>query len=139
MIIDKRLQVSSLQALTGTSLVPSTDVVDLGSLRLIGPGEPLWWVIAARVGLAGTTPTLDIAVQTDDASNFPSAATIASHPQLAAAAFTAGTRIVIPMAFNNERFLRLAFTMGGTTPTATVDAWLTNQHPQAWSAFADAI
>jgi hypothetical protein len=139
MFIDKRLQVSAQQALSGAGAAPSTDVIDLGSQRLIGPGEPMWWVIAARVGLAGTTPTLDIAVQTDDALNFPSAATIASHPQLAAAAFTVGTRIVIPMAFSNERFLRLNYTLGGTTPSATVDAWLTNQHPQAWSAFADAI
>jgi hypothetical protein len=139
MIIDKRLQVSSQQALTGTSLVPSADVIDLGSLRLIGPGDPMWWVIAARVGLAGTTPTLDIAVQTDDASGFASPANLLSYPQLAAAGFVTGTRIVIPMTFTNERFLRLAYTMGGTTPTATVDAWLTNQHPSAWSAQADAI
>lgn len=137
MIIDKRLQVSSLQALTATA--PSTDVIDLGSLRLIGPGEPLWWVVAARVGLAGTTPTLDIAVQTDDASNFPSAATLLSYPQLAAAGFVTGTRIIIPMPFVNERFLRLNYTMGGTTPTATVDAWLTNQDPQTWMSLPDAI
>src|SRR5262249_46775502 len=107
--------------------------------RLIGPGDPLWWVIAARTGLAGTTPTLDIAVQTDDANNFPSPVAIANYPQLAAAGFVTGTRIVIPMAFTNERFLRLLYTLGGTTPSATVDAWLTNQHPQAWSALPDAI
>jgi hypothetical protein len=133
MIIDKRLQVSSLQAITGT--VASTDVIDLGQQRLIGPGDPMWWVIAARVGLNGGT--LDIAVQTDDASGFPSAATIATYPQLAAAAFVAGTRIVIPMAFTNERFLRLNYTLGANT--ATVDAWLTNQHPQTWMALPDAI
>lgn len=137
MFIDKRLQVSAQQALSATA--PSTDVIDLGSLRLIGPGEPLWWVIAARVGLAGTTPTLDIAVQTDDNSAFSSPATLLSYPQLAAAGFTLGTRLVIPMTFTNERYLRLNYTMGGTTPTATVDAWLTNQDPQSWMALADAI
>ena len=139
MIIDRRLQVSAQQALSGAGAAPSTDVIDLGSLRLIGPGEPMWWVIASRVGLAGTTPTLDIAVQTDDASNFPSAATLLSFPQLAAAGFTTGTRLVIPMTFTNERFLRLNYTLGGTTPSANVDAWLTNQDPTAWSAVADAI
>jgi hypothetical protein len=139
MYIDKRLQVSAQQALTGTSLVASTDVIDLGTSRLIGPGSPLWWVIVARVGLAGTTPTLDIKVQTDDASNFPSAADLLAHPQLAAADFAAGAQIIIPMAFKNERYLRLAYTMGGTTPTCTVDAWLTNQDPQTWKAFPDAI
>jgi hypothetical protein len=137
MIIDKRLQVSALQALSATA--PSTDVIDLGSLRLIGPGDPMWWVIVARTGLAGTTPTLAIAVQTDDASGFPSAATLLTSPTLAAADFPTGKILVLPMAFSNERFLRLNYTLGGTTPTATVDAWLTNQDPTAWAAQADAI
>ena len=139
MWIDKRLQVSTLQALSGAGAAPSADVIDLGSLRLIGPGEPMWWVIAARVGLAGTVPTLDIAVQTDDNSAFSSPAALLSYPQLAAAGFTVGTRLVIPMTFTNERFLRLLYTLAGTTPSATVDAWLTNQDPTAWSAQADAI
>ena len=83
MFIDRRQQVSALQALTVTA--PSTDVIDLGSLRLIGPGEPMWWVIAARVGLAGTTPTLDIAVQTDDAAVLASSTSRSA--MLAACAF----------------------------------------------------
>lgn len=140
MIIDRRLQVSALQALTGTSLVPSTDVIDLGQAnRLIGPGDPLWWVIIARTGLAGTSPTLAIAVQTDDNSGFSSVATLLTHPTLAQAAFVTGTRIVIPMPHTNERYLRLGYTMGGTTPTSTVDAFLTNQEPASWAAFPDAI
>lgn len=137
MIIDKRLQVSTLQALTANA--PSTDVIDLGSQRLIGPGDPMWWVIAARVGLAGTTPTLAVAVQTDDAGGFPSPATLFTSQTLAAADFPTGKFLILPMAFNNERFLRLNYTLTGTTPTATVDAWLTNQDPTAWAAQADAI
>lgn len=139
MYIDKRLQVSALQALTGTSATPSTDAIDLGSQRLIGPGDPMWWVIVARTGLAGTSPTLAISVQTDDNSAFSSAATLLTHPTLAAAAFATGQQIVIPMSFQNERFLRLSFTMGGTSPTCTLDAWLTNQHPSTWQALPDAI
>lgn len=137
MFIDKRLQVSSEQALTGTA--PSQDVIDLGLQRLIGPGDPLWWVIVARIGLAGTNPTLNIDVETDDASNFPSPAVLQSYPQLAAAGFVTGTRLVIPMTFTNERHLRLKYTLGGTTPSATVDAWLTNQDPTSWRAYPDAI
>jgi hypothetical protein len=139
MYIDKRLQVSAQQALSGAGAAPSTDVIDLGSVRLIGPGDPMWWVIAARVGLAGTTPTLDIKVQTDDNAGFASAADVIAYPQLAAAGFVTGTRIVIPVTFTNERFLRLLYTLGGTTPSATVDAWLTNQHPQSWLSYPDAI
>jgi hypothetical protein len=132
--MDRRLQVSALQALTGT--VPSTDVIDLGAqLRLIGPGDPLWWIIAARTGLNGGT--IDITVQTDDNSGFASPATVVAHPQLAAAAFVTGARFVIPMFFSNERFLRLNYVLGANT--ATVDAWLTNQDPTLWIAQPDAI
>ena len=137
MIIDSRLQVSDQQALTATAA--STNVIDLGSQRLIGPGDPLWWVIVARIGLGGTSPTLVPSVETDDNSGFSSAATLVTYPQLAAAGFVTGTRIVIPMTFTNEQYLRLKYTLGGTTPTATVDAFLTNQDPASWSAFADAI
>lgn len=135
MFIDKRLQVSSQQALTASAR--STDVIDLGNSRLIGPGDPLWWVIAARVGLAGTTPTFKAAVETDDNSGFSSAAVLLTSQQYSALA--AGSLIVLPMTYTNERFLSLNYTLGGTTPTITVDAWLTNQDPQSWSAFPDAL
>jgi hypothetical protein len=141
MMIDKRLQVSSQQALTGTSLVRSTDTIDLGSPRNIGPGEPIWLVVAARVGLAGTdTPTIKWSIQCDDASNFPSAKTLCEQPALGAAEFATGKlfALAVPMS-GVERHLSVAFTMTGTTPTATVDAWFTNQDPTTWAALPDAI
>ena len=139
MIIDKRQQVSSDQALTGTSDVVSEDIIDLKQSENIGPGEPLWWVIAAKTGLGGTSPTLDIKVETDDAEGFGSAETLVSHPQLAESDFATGDRVVIPMPMTNKRYLRLVYNMGGTSPTATVDAFLTNQEPESWKSFANAI
>lgn len=135
MIIDKRLQVSAQQALTATAR--STDVIDLGTVRLIGPGEPLWWVIAARTGLAGTTPTFKVDVETDDNASFSSGVVLVSSAVLSA--FATGSRLVIPMAFTNERYLSLNYTLGGTTPTVTVDAWLTNQDPTIATTYPDAI
>jgi len=139
MIIDSSRQVSSDQALTGTSAVPSEHVINLGAERLIGPGDPMWWVIVAKIGLAGTTPTLDIDIETDTVENFASATTLLSHPQLAAADFATGATVIIPMPFTNQRYLRLSYTMGGTTPTCTVDAFLTNQHPTKWAPQPNAI
>ena len=135
MIIDKRLQVSSAQALTATAA--STDVIDLGAAAAIGPGEPLWLVVVARVALAGTSPTLAIAIQTDDNSGFSSATSLVSSQTLTALA--AGAKVVLPMPFTNERYLRANFTLGGTTPTCTVDAFFTNQDPTSWVAMPDAI
>jgi len=140
MIIDSMLQVSRNQALTGTSLVASTDHIDLGHSQLIGPGDPMWWVIVAKTGLGGTdTPTIKFGVQTDSATGFGTVETVLEQPALGAAAFATGARIVIPMPWNNKRFLRLAYTMTGTSPTATVDAWLTSQDPTSWRAFPDGI
>jgi len=140
MIIDSMLQVSKGQALTGTSLVPSTDHIDLGHSQLIGPGHPMWWVIIAKVGLDGTdTPTIKVGHQTDSATGFGAVSTVMELPAMGAAAFATGTRIVMPFAWSNKRFNRLAFTMTGTTPTATIDAFLTSLDPTSWKAFPDGL
>lgn len=137
MIIDKLLQVSSDQALTATAA--STDVIDLSSDRDIGPGEQMWLVVASKVAPGGTSPTIAISIETDDNSSFSSATTLATHTTLAAAAFAVGTRVIIPMPMTNERYLRAKYTLGGTSPTFTVDAFLTNQEPANWVAYPDAI
>jgi hypothetical protein len=137
MIIDKRLQVATDQALTATAA--STDVIDLSADRDIGPGESMWLVVVAKTGLGGTSPTLAVSIETDDNSSFSSAATLLTGPTLAAAAFVTGQVIVMPMAMSNERYLRAKFTLGGTSPTATVDAFFTNQEPNIWTAAPDPI
>lgn len=139
MIIDKLLELSSQQALTGTSAIASTNVINLGSDRDIGPGEQLWLVVVARVGLGGTSnPTIKFDTLTDDNSGFSSAATLLSQT-LTAAQFVTGTIYAMPMALTNEQYLGLQYTMTGTSPTATVDAFLTNQPPTTWRAFPDAL
>lgn len=135
MFIDKRLQVSAQQALTATAA--STDVIDLGSDRDIGPGEPMWLVVIARTGLGGTSPTLAASIQTDDNSSFSSAATLVTSATLSS--FATGDKLIVPFTYSNERYLRVNFTMGGTSPTATVDAFFTNQDPSTWAALPDAI
>lgn len=137
MIIDKRLEFSAAQALTATAA--STNSIDVGVARQIGPGEPLWIVIVSKAAPGGTSPTIAISVETDDNTGFSSAATLATHPTLAAAAFGSGTRIVIPVPYSNERYLQLKYTLGGTSPTFTVDAFLTNQEPPQLTQYPDAI
>jgi len=141
MIIDSRLQVSSDQAFDTTGAVVSEDIIPIGASRIIGPGDPMWWVIVAKADLGGDTPTLDIDVETDTVEGFGSATTLMSYPQLAAADFTRGTTIIIPMPFNNEGFVRLKYTFGTSSgnATCTIDAWLTNQDPTKWSAQPNAI
>lgn len=137
MIFDKNLQFSADQALTATAA--STDYLDLGSDRDIGPGTPLWLVVVSKAAPGGTSPTIAVSIETDDNSSFSSAATLATHTTVAGASFGLGEKIVMPWPFTNERYNRVKFTLGGTSPTFTVDAFVTSQPPPNWQALPDAI
>lgn len=134
MILDAQNRFSNAQALTATAA--STDTVDLGVDRDLGAGEPMGVVIVFNVALGGTSPTFTAALQTDDSSSFGSPATLLTSRQLTAA--PAGTMLVIPLPEINERHLRLNYTLGGTSPTATVSSFLLplKMIPN-WQAYAD--
>lgn len=126
-ILDRENAFSQSQALTGTSLVASTDVIDLSVVRQIGAGngEPILQV-NFEVAAGGTTPTMTLALQTDDNAAFSSATTVVTYlSAAAAAAFGASSQYAFPIPRQGlERYIRVAYTMGGTTPTATVSAHL---------------
>lgn len=135
--VDKRGEFSDAQALTATAV--STNVVDLTSDRDIGPGVPLWVILTLDVASDGgnSDETYVVALQTDDNSGFSSATEIGSVTIPRGSA--AGTMFSIGFPARNERYIRLNYTLGGTTPSATVSAWLTSDPPRAWTAFPDAI
>jgi hypothetical protein len=142
MILDAQNLYSDAQALTGTSLVASTNIIDHGSDRNLGLGTPLSVVVTVDVAAGGTTPTLTIVLQTDDNSSFSSATTVVTTAALAAAVLTAGAKFVLalPADATMERYSRIAYTQGGTTPTITVTAWLTpTEMIQNEANYADAI
>lgn len=138
MYIDSLLEFSRAQALAASAA--STNIIDLGSDRDIGPGRPLWVIVQAAVAADHTTgdETYQLDLQTDDNAAFGSPTTIATLAP-AAANIPAGARFVIGMPFTNERYLRLNYTLGGTTPSVTLNAWLTDQEPAAWQAYPDGI
>jgi hypothetical protein len=119
-VLDKNLQFSDSQALTATAV--STNIYDATTDRDLGPGEPMAMVVYAETVLGGTTPTLAVSIQTDDNSGFSSAATLVTSETFTE--LTVGQIIVIPLTMDNERYLRLNYTLGGTSPTATVSAYL---------------
>lgn len=122
MILDALNQYSDAQALTATAA--STNVVDHGQERRIGTGEPMAVLITVDVALAGTSPTFAAALQSDDNSGFASAATVATTKTYTSLA--AGAKVVLPVPPGEatERYTRLNYTLGGTTPTVTVTAEL---------------
>ncbi len=137
MLIDSRLEFSVAQALTATAV--STNVVDLGQERKIGPGRSMWVVVAPVVAAddASGNETYQIDVQTDTVENFASPTVIASVTP--SADLAAGSRVVIGVPYTNQRYLRLNYTLGGTTPSVTVTSFLTDQEPESWEAQADAL
>ncbi len=123
MILDRQNCFSDGQALSGAGSAASTDLIDLGAIRQIGVGEPLYVVVNLPVAAGGTTPTLAVALQTDDNSSFSSPTAAFTSPTYAAAALVAGAQFVYPIPPTGmERYVRLNYTLGGTSPTATVDA-----------------
>lgn len=137
MILDSRLQLSAAQELTASAV--STNVIDLGADRDIGVGDPLWLVIPVLVSMTGTSPTFSVSIQTDDNSGFSSATTLLASSAVAGSTIPAGTLIVVPFPFANERYVRANYTLAGTSPTITIDAYLTNQPPKTNVVYPDAI
>lgn len=125
MIIDSLLQFSDAQALTSTAA--STNVVPLSAERRIGTGEPMAVVIVLDVASDGTTgdETYSVQVQSDTDVAFGSAASVGGALSIPRGT-AAGTKYVIPIGPGTatETYLRLYYTLDGTTPTVTVTAFL---------------
>lgn len=133
MFIDSRLEFSSAQALTATAA--SSNVVDLGADRKLVSGQPLFLVVAVNAAPDGTTgdETYRVTAQSEDDSDFSLPVDLQSFdiPRDTAA----GARFAFDLRLRGERYLRLNYTLGGTTPSITLSAWLTDQQPTAWKAF----
>lgn len=139
MYVDAMLMFSDNQALTGTG-APSTSAIDLSGQKNSGLGEPLAVVVCADTGLAGGTPTFSVSVQFDDNSGFTTPTTVATSRSYSTLA--SGGKVVLPVPPNqdSERFMRLNYTLSGTTPTATVTSFISPLNlVQNDATYADAI
>lgn len=123
MYIDNFLKLSDAQALTATA--DSTNVIDLGVDRDIGKGEAMAFVISVGVAadVADADETYSFQLETDDNASMTSS-TIVAGGAIAGASLTAGSIHAFPIATANERYLQGVYTLGGTTPSVTVDAWV---------------
>lgn len=120
MYIDAQNLYSDAQALTVDAA--STNIIDHGSQRNIGNGEPMAVNVTVDVDAAGGG-TLAFIVQTDSDVAFGSPTTVATSGAVAAAALTAGSSLVVPIPPNVavERYTRISYdltTMTGITVTA---------------------
>jgi hypothetical protein len=127
MYVDKFLEFSRNQALTAKAA--STNVIDLGVDHDIGRGEPM--AVTIHVGVSASAndgnETYTFTLQTDDNSSFSSATNLTSIT-VAAADLVAGYKFFIGVPKANERYLRMNYTLGGTTPTITLTSYLEPQN-----------
>lgn len=123
MITDNQELLSDAQAITADAA--STNIRDFGGDFDIGRGEPMAVVVQIDVAADITTgdETYTFVLQTDDNSGFASPTDIMSRT-IAASGLTAGSRFLLPLTLGNERYLRVFYDVGGTTPTMTVTAFL---------------
>jgi hypothetical protein len=135
-IIDSQQMFSDSQNLTATGA--STNIIDTASVpqnfigtftaeRRIGTGEPLVFVIhVLAIDAASADETYTATFQTDDNSGFSSATQLGEIVTIPRAS-AIGTKFIrtIPAGLATERFLRINYTLGGTTPSLTIDAYIT--------------
>lgn len=127
MLLDNTLVFSEAQAVTASAA--STNIVDQ---KAAGDAYGALWVVAKVVDADFATLTsLTVGVQTDSASNFSSAVTLASSGAIAAAALTEGEFICcFRLPADCKRYIRLYYTVGGSNATAgKVTAFLTAAAP----------
>lgn len=126
MLQDALLQFSDAQALTATAV--STNVIDCGPQnRNLADGTAMAILLAPSVSADMTTgdETYTVALQTDDNSGF-SSPTVLATMIIPGAQLKAGlcAYFGLPSGAVFERYLRLNYTLAGTTPSVTLDAFL---------------
>lgn len=130
MFVDKTLEFSDGQALTATAV--STNVIDLGADLDIGVGQPVFLVVTVQVAPDATTGDETYGVELQSGSSATPTDVIAKFaiPRTAKVGDVFGA----PVSLRNERYLSLNYPLGGTTPSITVNAFLTSEEPAVWRA-----
>ena len=120
MITDFQCVLSNAQALTATA--NSTNIYDTGSVYDSGRGiETMGVLVTVDVAADFTTgdETYSFTVTTDNDVAFGSATTLVTKT-VAAGALAAGDRVIIPLGVGIEQYVRVTYTLGGTSPSVTV-------------------
>jgi len=125
MLLDSQLLFSDAQAITADAA--STNLIDLGVARNLFDGEPMAVVMTVDVAADGTTTdeTYEFQIEMDDSASFGSPTDLVVH-SIGYASLTAGSQHILPIPVGQavERYIRLYYNVGGTSPSVTVTAAL---------------
>jgi len=140
---DNLYSLSTAQALTDTAASEYT--LDLAvTYPQIGVGVPVYLCMRTQVAGGGSSPTIIIAVEIADDTNFSGGDLrclfAICDSDGSALAMDSDTRFTVagawiyraPLPYEvAQRHLRLYYTLAGSSPTLTIDAWLQTQPPQS--------
>lgn len=126
MLLDNTLVLSAEQAVTASAA--STNSIDQSAAG--DAYGALWLVVKVHTTFA-TLTSLTVGIQTDSASNFSNAVTLASSGAVAAASLTANEIVCcMRLPAGCKRYVRAYYTVGGSNATAgKVNAFLTAMPP----------
>ena len=137
-MVDARLEFSSAQALTASA--DSTNVVDLTqTARQIGAGKPMFvhFNVTVAADFTSADETYTFGVATGAATSL---GTVLSSRAIVAGTLVAGYNFTMAVPTTGVlRYIGVEYVLAGTSPTITVDAYLSDQESYSWAAYADAI
>ena len=137
-LVDARLECSDAQALTASA--DSTNVIDLtGTALQVGAGQPLYMHFNVTVAADFTTgdETYSFGVATGAATSL---GTVLASRAIVAGTLVAGYNFSIAVPNTGVlRYIGAEYVLAGTSPTITVDPYLSDQEAFTWQSYADAI
>lgn len=129
MILSAELLFSDGQNLTASGA--STNLIDLGATgtplggnaldRKVGEGTPVPIWVSLDSAAGGTSPTCTVKIQSDTTAAFSSATDVTDAQSIGTGAGAVLKLMYLPETVN-ERFIRLYYTLGGTSPDFTISA-----------------
>lgn len=136
MILDADLQFSAAQDVA-TASAASTNVIDLGAIRNIAIGKPVYLIVSVTTALTNTG-SCTVKLETDNDEAFGSATNAQAVGVFTTSAL--GTQLIVPIYPHNisERYMRVYYTKSGTIDAGNVDAFLSEQYEKV-PHYADAV
>ena len=146
MILDERLEFADAAAIalnTTNAIAPNTDVINQGAtptLRDLGAGEPMYWVIQVTTSFGGAgNVTFDL-VSDSAAALTTSKTTHITTGAIAYTAWTAGTTKIfaLPQEATYEQYVGIWETASGNLTGGAINSFLTRDVSR-WTAYNDGI
>lgn len=115
MILDRQNLFSNAQAIAAAAV--STDTIDLGAARDIGPGEPVTFSVLIQPS-AVADATLTATLETSETSDFSVKKTLLASGAITGTQLKNGARYVSTVPHGAQRYLRVSYEGEGVVVTS---------------------